>query len=153
MAYFVDGLVSTHTQRLSHTQAEYPNPHSHTTTTDWAITASCQKGCGYEAPCPPLLTRSRKYNLLAAQIRIIKQQLRAQPLGLQDQSIAVHTMNCQLVGHNIHFASHAADLAKQHLTPKHYKWAKALHRAAATERHQVHSGAHQWNPKAPPFVP
>ena len=105
-------------------------------------TAFCQ-GHGYEiAPSPAnptLLRNSRKYNMLAAQIRIIKRQLEAQPLGLQESSLALHTMHCELLGYNVHFASKAADLAKHHLGPKHHKWAKDVHRAAATERHQVRS--------------
>ena len=83
----------------------------------------------------------RKYNRLAAQLRIIQRGVSQSGAGcgLQDASIALHTFNCELVGYNIHYASHAAALARPFIGDRDYQRARSTHRDAALQRHEVFS--------------
>ena len=81
--------------------------------------------------------RSKKYNMLAAQVRILRRSVDCPSLGLQDLSIELHGFHCSLVGYNIHFASEALARCSSSLPQAHVKWARRLHQRAATERHEV----------------
>ena len=82
--------------------------------------------------------RSKKFNMLAAQLRIIQRGLAIKDgVPLQQRSLALHQLNCQLLQYNVHFPSHAADLARPQLTSAHFAWAKRVHKKAALERHEV----------------
>ena len=82
---------------------------------------------------------SRKYKRLAAQLRIVQRRVAhaGGKSNLQEASIALHTFHCQLVGRNIHYASHAAAMARPFIGRVDYTRARSLHRAAATQRHEV----------------
>lgn len=82
----------------------------------------------------------KRSNVLAARIRILQRTLDLNDvprLGLQDLSIKIHSFNCSLLEHAVHHASHAADLCRHQRPPSFRRWAKQLHRDAATERHEV----------------
>ena len=82
----------------------------------------------------------KRSNALAARIRILQRTLDLHDvprLGLQDLSITIHSFHCSLLEHAVHHASHAADLCRHQVPPSFRRWAKQLHRDAATERHEV----------------
>ena len=97
--------------------------------------------------------RSKKYNLLAAQLRIIKAS--SASVTLQDRSVTLHTFHCELLQHNVHFPSYAVDQCSSHalVSRSHARWAKRLHQAAATERHEVFSTEAGFEGVAPPAAP
>mmetsp|Transcript_20170 Transcript_20170/g.47012 ORF Transcript_20170/g.47012 Transcript_20170/m.47012 type:complete len:398 (+) Transcript_20170:120-1313(+) len=90
---------------------------------------------------------ARKLNMLAARQRIFERRLqRLHPqlcsLDLQQRSIERHQLSCDLLGYNVHFATHAADLARPMTGDHVWRCSKRIHRAAAEQRHCV------WKPKA-----
>ena len=80
----------------------------------------------------------RKFNSLAAQVRIIKTSLRQDgdsvPMGLQDLADTLHRFHNDLAGRHHHFGSQALDQCRHLVTSPHYKWARQIDRAAASER-------------------
>ena len=123
----------------------------------------------------------KKFNLLAAKLRILQRAVEAstEPLPLQSRAVELHRFHCELLHRNVHFGSLAVDqcVAESLVTRPHARWAKALHRNVACERHNVYDtfalptsaiqcadleakllcaacrSATKWNPSAPVFVP
>ena len=84
------------------------------------------------------VTMGRRLNDMAARLRILQgtvHRAAGRPC-LQEVSLDVHRFYCILLGRNIHFASHAADQSRHLVTDAHHRWAKHVHRTAATQRHE-----------------
>jgi hypothetical protein len=77
----------------------------------------------------------KRYNMFAARLRIMENTFEEQGLGpsVQDISIDIHAYHCELLGRHVHFASHAACLARPHISPASYRWSRKAHQYAAND--------------------
>ena len=93
-------------------------------------------------PSPASAAMGKRSNIIAARIRILQKCLDAAgcSLSLQDTARTLHQHHVDLLGHQVHFGSHAAGLClSRGLTSRaHHHWAKAVHHDAASERHNIY---------------
>ena len=83
----------------------------------------------------------KRLNDMAARLRIVQSSIRrsadVNSVSLQDTAVILHGFHCELLGHNVHYDSEALAHCRDLVTPTYFRWARQIHRAAATERHDV----------------